>query len=73
MLVRARGMEAVVAPVKRGDWARKAASMMDADWWKGNLKPLPALDWCEGGLVEWALLTSCRALQKHLVAAFGPF
>lgn len=41
-----RGCSAVeVAPVRRIDWARNAAGLMDGKYWTGTLKPRPTVDW----------------------------
>lgn len=34
-----------VAQVTRPDWSRNAAALTDAAWWRGALKPRPAVDW----------------------------
>jgi len=31
--------------VGRPDWSRNAAALTDLNWWKGTLKPRPAVDW----------------------------
>lgn len=31
--------------VGRADWSRNAAALTDLNWWKGTLKPRPAVDW----------------------------
>lgn len=31
--------------VGRADWGRNAAALTDMGWWKGTLKPRPAVDW----------------------------
>ncbi|WVZ78031.1 hypothetical protein U9M48_025809 [Paspalum notatum var. saurae] len=36
---------AVVARVSRPDWLRNAAGLVDADYWRGTLRPRPVLDW----------------------------
>ncbi|EFJ41234.1 hypothetical protein VOLCADRAFT_107781 [Volvox carteri f. nagariensis] len=41
----ARGMAVEVAQVTRPDWSRNAAALADPDWWKGCLKPRPAVNW----------------------------
>ncbi|PNW80345.1 hypothetical protein CHLRE_07g313550v5 [Chlamydomonas reinhardtii] len=41
----ARGMAVEVAQVTRPDWGRNAAALTDVNWWKGTLKPRPAVDW----------------------------
>jgi len=43
--LRARGLGVAVAPVSRLDWSRNAAALSDADWWRGTLRPRPAVDW----------------------------
>lgn len=45
-LIQKRGMQTAVAPVGRLDWGRNAAAIADINWWKGTLKPRPAVDWC---------------------------
>jgi len=40
-----RGLAVEVAPVQRIDWSRNAAALTDVNWWKGTLKPRPAVDW----------------------------
>lgn len=39
------GIPAVVARVSRLDWFRNAAGLLDANYWKGTLRPRPVLDW----------------------------
>ena len=34
-----------VAPVARLDWARNAAGVVKADYWRGTLAPRPTVDW----------------------------
>ncbi|XP_062224175.1 uncharacterized protein LOC133922736 isoform X1 [Phragmites australis] len=36
---------AVVARVARPDWLRNAAGLVDANYWRGTLRPRPVLDW----------------------------
>ncbi|RLM79657.1 hypothetical protein C2845_PM12G01590 [Panicum miliaceum] len=36
---------AVVARVTRPDWLRNAAGLLDANYWRGTLRPRPVLDW----------------------------
>ncbi|CAO2044425.1 unnamed protein product [Urochloa humidicola] len=36
---------AVVARVTRPDWLRNAAGLVDANYWRGTLRPRPVLDW----------------------------
>ncbi|KAJ1277712.1 hypothetical protein BS78_04G024700 [Paspalum vaginatum] len=36
---------AVVARVSRPDWLRNAAGLVDANYWRGTLRPRPVLDW----------------------------
>ncbi|KAK3152069.1 hypothetical protein QOZ80_2BG0153880 [Eleusine coracana subsp. coracana] len=36
---------AVVAKVSRPDWLRNAAGLVDANYWRGTLRPRPVLDW----------------------------
>jgi predicted dienelactone hydrolase len=43
--LRARGLAVAVAPIARPDWARNAAALTDPAWWRGALKPRPAVDW----------------------------
>lgn len=31
--------------VGRADWSRNAGALTDINWWKGTLKPRPAVDW----------------------------
>lgn len=40
-----RGFPCAVAQVARADWLRNAAGLLDANYWKGTLKPRPVLDW----------------------------
>uniref|UniRef100_A0A7S3VNG6 GPI inositol-deacylase n=1 Tax=Dunaliella tertiolecta TaxID=3047 RepID=A0A7S3VNG6_DUNTE len=44
-ILRQRGMDVEVAPITRLDWSRNAAALTDVNWWKGTLKPRPAVDW----------------------------
>ncbi|CAI5955089.1 unnamed protein product [Closterium sp. NIES-64] len=44
-LLEAQGVAAEVARVARPDWLRNAAGLLQADYWKGTLKPRPILDW----------------------------
>ncbi|CAI5461978.1 unnamed protein product [Closterium sp. Yama58-4] len=44
-LLEAQGVVAEVARVARPDWLRNAAGLLQADYWKGTLKPRPILDW----------------------------
>ncbi|GIL89394.1 hypothetical protein Vretimale_18683 [Volvox reticuliferus] len=39
------GMAVEVAQVTRPDWSRNAAALTDPNWWRGTLKPRPAVDW----------------------------
>jgi NAD(P)H-hydrate repair Nnr-like enzyme with NAD(P)H-hydrate epimerase domain len=34
-----------VAPIGRADWGRNAAALADPSWWRGQLRPRPAVDW----------------------------
>eukprot|EP00775_Hariotina_reticulata_P011612 gene11612-11756_t len=34
-----------MSQVGRADWSRNAAALTDMNWWKGTLKPRPAVDW----------------------------
>jgi alpha-beta hydrolase superfamily lysophospholipase len=43
--LRARGLAVAVAPIARLDWGRNAAAITDGNWWRGTLKPRPAVDW----------------------------
>lgn len=43
--LQAKRLSVKVADVKRYDWARNAAALTDINWWKGCLKPRPAVDW----------------------------
>eukprot|EP00798_Chlamydomonas_sp_ICE-L_P010648 gene10648-12328_t len=40
-----QGLVVRVAPVARIDWSRNALALSDSNWWKGTLKPRPAVDW----------------------------
>lgn len=31
--------------VGRADWGRNGSALTDVNWWKGTLKPRPAVDW----------------------------
>ncbi len=42
---RARGLTVSVAGVSRLDWGRNAAALTQGAWWRGTLKPRPAVDW----------------------------
>lgn len=44
-LMKQRGLEVEVVDIKRLDWSRNAAALTDLNWWKGTLKPRPAVDW----------------------------
>ncbi len=48
-LLEARGMAVEVAGINRIDWSRNAAALTDGNWWRGTLKPRPAVDWWVGG------------------------
>ena len=39
------GMVVEVAPIERIDWSRNALALTDPNWWRGTLKPRPAVDW----------------------------
>ncbi|KAK2638444.1 hypothetical protein Ddye_026239, partial [Dipteronia dyeriana] len=39
------GVPTVVADVSRFDWLRNAAGLVDPNYWRGNLRPRPVLDW----------------------------
>jgi predicted dienelactone hydrolase len=43
--LRARGLAVRVADVARLDWGRNALALRDPAWWRGALKPRPAVDW----------------------------
>lgn len=43
--LRAKGVAVAIAPVARIDWSRNAAALTDGNWWRGTLKPRPAVDW----------------------------
>lgn len=43
--LRSMGMAVQVAPVARIDWSRNALALTDINWWRGTLKPRPAVDW----------------------------
>lgn len=40
-----RGLHCEVAPVARLDWARNAAGLRQAEYWRGTLQPRPTVDW----------------------------
>lgn len=40
-----RGFQVHTANVRRIDWARNAAGLLDANYWKGTLQPRPTVDW----------------------------
>ncbi|ERM94765.1 hypothetical protein AMTRI_Chr03g50350 [Amborella trichopoda] len=40
-----KGIATVVAKVSRVDWLRNAAGLLDANYWRGTLRPRPVLDW----------------------------
>ncbi len=40
-----RGLSVFTVDVARIDWARNAAGLLDANWWRGTLKPRPVVDW----------------------------
>ncbi|GJP53918.1 hypothetical protein CLOM_g13039 [Closterium sp. NIES-68] len=44
-LLETQGVAVEVARVARPDWLRNAAGLLQADYWKGTLKPRPILDW----------------------------
>ena len=44
-LLRDRGHVVGVADVKRYDWLRNAAGAVKREYWAGNLKPRPTVDW----------------------------
>lgn len=35
----------VLLQVGRADWSRNGSALTDTNWWKGTLKPRPAVDW----------------------------
>ncbi|GLI69690.1 hypothetical protein VaNZ11_014378 [Volvox africanus] len=39
------GMAVEVAQVTRPDWSRNSEALTDPNWWRGTLKPRPAVDW----------------------------
>ncbi|XVF56712.1 hypothetical protein PTKIN_Ptkin06aG0142200 [Pterospermum kingtungense] len=39
------GVPTVVAKVSRIDWLRNAAGLVDPNYWRGTLHPMPVLDW----------------------------
>ncbi|KAL6008631.1 hypothetical protein ACLOJK_034145 [Asimina triloba] len=39
------GVPVLVASVSRLDWLRNAAGLLDANYWKGTLRPRPVLNW----------------------------
>ncbi|GAX73111.1 hypothetical protein CEUSTIGMA_g564.t1 [Chlamydomonas eustigma] len=39
------GLTVEVAAIARLDWSRNALALTDGNWWKGTLKPRPAVDW----------------------------
>lgn len=43
--LQSRGLATSVVQVGRADWGRNAAALTDVNWWKGTLKPRPAVDW----------------------------
>jgi hypothetical protein len=43
--LRQRGLAAQVVQVGRADWGRNAAALTDSNWWKGTLRPRPAVNW----------------------------
>eukprot|EP00879_Flechtneria_rotunda_P017124 GHRR01017933.1.p1 GENE.GHRR01017933.1~~GHRR01017933.1.p1 ORF type:complete len:216 (+),score=33.73 GHRR01017933.1:116-763(+) len=43
--IRSRGLGAKVVQIQRADWSRNAAALTDINWWKGTLKPRPAVNW----------------------------
>ncbi|KAG1676946.1 hypothetical protein FOA52_014822 [Chlamydomonas sp. UWO 241] len=43
--LRSMGLGVEVAQVARLDWSRNAAALTDGNWWRGTLKPRPAVDW----------------------------
>lgn len=44
-VLEAKGYKVSTAPVSRLDWSRNAAALTDGAWWRGALKPRPAVDW----------------------------
>jgi len=40
-----RGFQVHTAAVRRIDWARNAAGLLDTNYWKGTLQPRPTVDW----------------------------
>lgn len=43
-----RGFSVTVAEVRRPDWLRNAAGLVDVNYWKGTLEPRPTVDWYLG-------------------------
>lgn len=42
---KSRGLAVRTAPINRIDWSRNAAALTDVNWWRGSLRPRPAVDW----------------------------
>ena len=41
------GLTTRVAGVRRIDWARNAAGIVDKNYWAGTLSPTPTVNWCD--------------------------
>ncbi|XP_058086092.1 uncharacterized protein LOC131233410 isoform X2 [Magnolia sinica] len=61
------GVPVLVAKVSRLDWLRNAAGLLDANYWKGTLRPRPVLDWylerVDAAISEAKLLTQGGSLS----------
>ncbi|PIN25163.1 hypothetical protein CDL12_02106 [Handroanthus impetiginosus] len=45
LILKDYGVPTVIAKVSRIDWLRNAAGLLDANYWRGTLRPRPVLDW----------------------------
>eukprot|EP00262_Sarcandra_glabra_P010527 TRINITY_DN25817_c0_g1_i1.p1 TRINITY_DN25817_c0_g1~~TRINITY_DN25817_c0_g1_i1.p1 ORF type:complete len:323 (-),score=39.13 TRINITY_DN25817_c0_g1_i1:236-1204(-) len=65
--LQAYGVPTVIPRVSRLDWLRNAAGLIDANYWKGTLRPRPVLDWylqrVEEAVSEAKLLAEGRSLS----------
>ncbi|KAI4302871.1 hypothetical protein MLD38_038569 [Melastoma candidum] len=45
LILEGYGVPSVVVKVSRPDWLRNGAGLLDANYWRGTLRPRPVLDW----------------------------
>lgn len=61
-----RGFSVTVAEVRRPDWLRNAAGLVDVNYWKGTLSPRPTVDWYLGRIDDAIKSAQTKSNQKKV-------